>query len=60
MNVKLVAVYAFALAGMAFGSNEVALVIERMQAQVMADKYCSGVHLNEQLCQRSRFIAQQN
>lgn len=60
MKVKLLAVYAFALAGMAYGSHEFVLVIEKMQAQVMADKYCSGIHLNEQLCQRSRLIAQQN
>jgi hypothetical protein len=58
MKVLLIVISAFA--GMAFGSHELALFIEKKQAVVMAEKYCSGVHLNYQMCQNSRFIAQQN
>lgn len=60
MKVQMFVVYAFAFAGMAFSSHEAAVFIERIQAHVMVDKYCSGEHLNYRLCESSRFIAQQN
>ncbi len=47
-----------AFAGMIFGSHQFAQFIEQKQAEVMAAKYCSGIHLNYQLCQSSRVIAQ--